>query len=51
MLYQESLECTQATEPIVIATGAAETLEDGEYWIIADNKGATPLTKITDILM
>ena len=45
MLYQESLECTLATEPIVIATGAAETLEDGEYWIIADNKVATPLTK------
>ena len=45
MLYPESLECTLATEPIVIATGAAETLEDGEYWIIADNKVATPLTK------
>lgn len=45
MLYPESLECTLATEPIVIATGAAETLEDGEYWIIADNKVATHLTK------
>ena len=43
-LLEEDVDCTLATSLIEISTGAAEGLADGEYWIIADGKVATPLT-------
>ena len=43
-LLEENIDCTLATSLIEISTGAAEGLADGEYWIIADGKVATPLT-------
>lgn len=43
-LLDEDVDCTLATSLIEISTGAAEGLADGEYWIIADGKVATPLT-------
>jgi len=44
LLEGENIDCTLATSLIEISTGAAEGLADGEYWIIADGKVATPLT-------
>ena len=44
LLDGENIDCTLATSLIEISTGAAEGLADGEYWIIADGKVATPLT-------
>ena len=45
LLEGENIDCTLATTLIGIEFGAAQGLADGEYWIIADNKVATPLTK------
>ena len=43
-LLEENVDCTLATTKIEISMESAEYLEDGEYWIIADGKVATPLT-------
>lgn len=43
-LLDEDVDCTLAASFIEIYTEAAQGLADGEYWIIADNKVATPLT-------
>ena len=43
-LLQEDVDCTLATSKVDISLEAAAGLEDGEYWIVADGKVATPLT-------
>ena len=43
-LLEENVDCTLATSKIEISMESAEYLPDGEYWIIADGKVATPLT-------
>ena len=43
-LLEENVDCTLAPSKIEISMESAEYLEDGEYWIIADGKVATPLT-------
>ena len=43
-LLEEDVDCTLATSPITIYMESAQGLADGEYWIIADGKVATPLT-------
>ena len=43
-LLEEDVDCTLATSPVVIYLESAQGLADGEYWIIADGKVATPLT-------
>ena len=43
-LLEEDIDCTLATSKIEIALDVASGLADGEYWIIADGKVATPLT-------
>jgi hypothetical protein len=43
-LLEEDVDCTLATSPVVIYMESTEGLADGEYWIIADGKVATPLT-------
>ena len=43
-LLDEDVDCTLATSKIEIPMEVASYLEDGEYWIIADGKVATPLT-------
>ena len=43
-LLEEDLDCTLATSKVDIYLEVAEYLPDGEYWIIADGKVATPLT-------
>lgn len=44
MLLEEDADCTLATSYIEIYLDSAQSLADGEYWIIADGKVATPLT-------
>ena len=43
-LLEENVDCTLATSKIEISMESTEYLPDGEYWIIADGKVATPLT-------
>ena len=43
-LLEENIDCTLATSKIDIYMESAEFLADGEYWIIAGDKVATPLT-------
>ena len=43
-LLEEDVDCTLATSKIEISMESAEYLADGEYWIIANDKVATPLT-------
>ena len=43
-LLEEDVDCTLATSKVDIYLEVASYLEDGEYWIIADGKVATPLT-------
>ena len=43
-LLEEDIDCTLATSKIEISLEATEYLADGEYWIIADGKVATPLS-------
>ena len=43
-LLEEDVDCTLATSKVDIYLEVAEYLPDGEYWIIADGKVATPLT-------
>ena len=43
-LLEENVDCTLATSKIEISMESAEYLADGEYWIIANDKVATPLT-------
>jgi hypothetical protein len=43
-LLEEDIDCTLATSPVVVYMEATQGLADGEYWIIADGKVATPLT-------
>ena len=43
-LLEEDVDCTLATTKVDIYLEVASYLEDGEYWIIADGKVATPLT-------
>ena len=43
-LLEEDVDCTLATTKVDIYMESAEYLADGEYWIIADGKVATPLT-------
>ena len=42
-LLEEDVDCTLATTKVDIYLEVAEYLADGEYWIIADGKVATPL--------
>ena len=42
-LLEEDVDCTLATTKVDIYLEATEYLADGEYWIIADGKVATPL--------
>ena len=43
-LLEEDVDCTLAASKIEISMESAEYLADGEYWIIANDKVATPLT-------
>jgi hypothetical protein len=43
-LLEEDIDCTLAASKIDIYMEATEYLADGEYWIIADGKVATPLS-------
>ena len=43
-LLEEDVDCTLATSPVAIYMESTEGLADGEYWIIANDKVATPLT-------
>lgn len=47
LLEVTSVSATASAEKIDLAISASSGLADGEYWIVADNKVATPITEKT----